>query len=122
MLCASAAFPVVGGGGLVAHGSGGIATARWLCSGPGSRPRSRWLSSRPRARQFSKLPEPTFRSVLLKSVGLTLAVFIVTPPDLESKGENAAAPEDRVPAQVSTEAGAEGGPVVEPVVSRSADT
>jgi len=56
--------------------------------------------------------------------GLKMVVSggIVTPPDLESKGENAAAPEDRAPAQVSTEAGAEGGPVVEPVVSRSADT
>jgi uncharacterized membrane protein len=56
--------------------------------------------------------------------GLKMVVSggIVTPPDLESKGDNVAAPKERVPAQPSTESGAEGGPVVEPVVSRSADT
>jgi uncharacterized membrane protein len=64
--------------------------------------------------------------------GLKMVVSggIVTPPDPESKDEDAAPPEEPVPAKPSTksgaESGAEGGPeggsVIEPVVSRSADT
>jgi hypothetical protein len=60
--------------------------------------------------------------------GLKMVVSggIVTPPDPETKGENAAPPQDPVPAKPTTEAGAEGGPeggpVIEPAVSRSAET
>jgi uncharacterized membrane protein len=60
--------------------------------------------------------------------GLKMVVSggIVTPPDPETKGEDAAPPQEPVPAKPTTEAGAEGGPeggpVIEPAVSRSADT
>ncbi len=60
--------------------------------------------------------------------GLKMVVSggIVTPPDPETKGKDAAPPQQPVPAKPTTEAGAEGGPeggpVIEPAVSRSADT
>jgi len=60
--------------------------------------------------------------------GLKMVVSggIVTPPDPEATGEDTALPAKPVPEIPSAESGAEGGPeggaVVEPVVSRSADT
>jgi len=75
--------------------------------------------------------EPVEKTQHLKMTveeGLKMVVSggIVTPPDPETKGEDAAPPQEPVPAKPTTEAGAEGGaeggPVVEPAVSRSAET
>ena len=56
--------------------------------------------------------------------GLKMVVSggIVTPPDRQAQQEAAAPPAEPVSAKPSSESGTEGGAVVEPAVSRSADT